>query len=417
MSWARNWRLGGWAAALIVAGALVACSSGGNDGPRTATPPAGTTVNAGGPTPAPSASASGTPSGDPTVDPVARETDPGTYAVGVTTLQLVDTSRPTEAHGDVPESNERVLPTEVWYPSIADPAKPDGRDARVNASGGPYPLIIFAHGITSSRLFSPDYTRHLASHGYVVAAPDFPLTKIGTPGGVVLRDLPNQAGDVSFVIDSMLEFNDTDGNMLSGAIDAEHIGLTGHSLGAFTTLITIYGLYGAERDDRIDAALSISGSACFYDRQDVGDVSLPTMFLTGSEDLIVPRAGNRKAYEQANAPRYFVELRGANHVRFSLADIDDAVVVGGVRNIIRGDDSVATPEASEGVDSCLGNADPLGAPPLSLDEQHEELRLYATPFFDAYLKDDDDAKAFLTDGLAALSRELASYEYDLAAGD
>jgi predicted dienelactone hydrolase len=405
-----TWRIGGWAAALVIALSLVACSSNGDDSgagdtpAAVASPAASATIEQ----PAPSATA------DPAL--AARETAPGPYDVSVTTLELVDTSRPTAAHGDVPESNERVLTTEVWYPAVADPAKPDGRDAAVDTSGGPYPLIVFAHGLTSSRLFSPDYTQHLASHGYVVAAPDFPLTKIGTPGGFVLRDLPNQAGDVSFVIDSMLRFNDEDGNLLRGSIDPEHIGLTGHSLGAFTTLITIYGLYGAERDDRIDAALSISGSACFYDEGDVGDVSTPLMVLHGSEDLIVPRSGSRKAYDQAHAPRYWVEVRGANHVRFSFADIDDSVVVGGVRRSVGADESVATPEPGTGVQSCLGNPDPLGAPAISIDEQHDALNLYATPFFDAYLKDDGDAKSFLTDALPSLSGGIASYEYDLGAG-
>ena len=410
MARAWTWRIGGWAAALVIALSLAACSSNGDGGGTDETPTA---------VASPAASATEQPTAAATVDArlADRETAPGPYAVGVTTLQLVDTSRSTEAHGDVPQSNERVLPTEVWYPAVADPAKPDGRDAAVDASGGPFPLIVFAHGLTSSRLFSPDYTRHLASHGYVVAAPDFPLTKIGTEGGFVLRDLPNQAGDVSFVIDSMLRFNDEDGNPLRGSIDGEHIGLTGHSLGAFTTLITIYGLYGAQRDDRIDAALSISGTACFYDAGDVGDVSTPLMLLHGSEDLIVPRAGSRKAYEQANAPRYWVEVRGANHVRFSFADIDDSVVAGSVRRSVGADESVATPVAGSDPQNCLGNADPLGAPPLSVDKQHDALNLYATPFFDAYLKDDADAKSFLTDGLPSLSGDTASYEYDLGSGD
>jgi predicted dienelactone hydrolase len=408
----RTWRIGGWAAALLVALALAGCTSNGDDDVSTPTVAADAT-------PAAATAPARTPDAATTADAAlaAAETAPGPYDVGVTTLELVDTSRPTEAHGDVPQSDERALTTEVWYPAIADPAKPDGRDAAVDASGGPYPLIVFAHGLTSSRLFSPDYTRHLASHGYVVAAPDFPLTKIGTEGGFVLADLPNQAGDVSFVIDSMLRFNDEAGDLLHGSIDGEHIGLTGHSLGAFTTLIAVYGLYGAERDERIDAALSISGSACFYDEGDVGDVSTPIMLLSGSEDLIVPRAGSRKAYDQAHTPRYWVEVRGANHVRFSFADIDDSVVAGSVRRSVGADESVATPVPGNDPQSCLGNPDPLGAPPLSLDAQHEALNLYATPFFDAYLRDDAAAQAFLTDALPALSRDVASYEYDLGSGD
>ncbi|MEX2225155.1 MAG: alpha/beta fold hydrolase [Dehalococcoidia bacterium] len=340
-------------------------------------------------------------------------TAPGPYAVGVATYELVDTTRPTSASGDVPGTDERRLPTEVWYPAVADAAKPDGRELLVDESGAPYPLIIFAHGLSSSRLFSPDYTRHLASHGYVVAAPDFPLTRIGTPGGVRFMDVVNQPGDVSYVVDTMLSFNETQGHLLQGAVDGERIALTGHSLGGFTALIGLYEVYGVERDERIDAGLTISASGCVYDENTETDVAIPMMFLTGSEDLIVPRAGNRRAYDLAAAPRYWVEVRGANHVRFSFADIDDAVVAQGVLNLTgRGGD--ATPGDGQGVDdgdrACGDAANPLGAPKLTLEEQNRELRLYATPFFDAYLRDDEASLRFLQETLPSL--EGAAYEFE-----
>jgi predicted dienelactone hydrolase len=337
-------------------------------------------------------------------------TAPGPYAVGVTTYELVDTSRPTAASGDVPASDERLLTTEVWYPAVADASIPDGRDLAADASGGPYPLIVFAHGLSASRLFYPEYTRHLASHGYVVAAPDFPLTRIGTPGGTRFLDTINQAGDVSFVIDRMLEFNATSGHLLNGVIDGETIGLTGHSGGGFTTLLTVYGVYGAERDERIDAGVSISGSGCFYQADDVDDVGVPMMFLTGSEDLIIPRRGNRVAYENAQPPRYWVEVRGANHVRFSFADIDDALVTDGLPALIGDDDASADEDLAEQSDDCFGGADAAGETPITLAEQQRALRLYATPFFDAYLRRDAAALRFLQETLPAL--DVAAYEFE-----
>ena len=44
---------------------------------------------------------------------------------------FVDTTRPTPPFGWYPGSPWRTLPTTIWYPS-------DG--------GGPYPLVVFAHG-------------------------------------------------------------------------------------------------------------------------------------------------------------------------------------------------------------------------------------------------------------------------------
>src|SRR5262245_21190423 len=60
-------------------------------------------------------------------------TRPGKLAVGVTTVDAVDTSR-----------GNRTLPTEIWYP-----ARHAGRDVEPLRS---YPLILIAHGYCGSRL-------------------------------------------------------------------------------------------------------------------------------------------------------------------------------------------------------------------------------------------------------------------------
>src|SRR5512144_880768 len=81
----------------------------------------------------------------------AAAADPGTpggLPVGVTTLDLDDASR------------ARVLPTEVWYPAVAD-----GRDAR--ARRGRYPLVLVAHGFCGFRTNYEYLTTHLAAHGFL----------------------------------------------------------------------------------------------------------------------------------------------------------------------------------------------------------------------------------------------------------
>src|SRR5262249_47079336 len=120
---------------------------------------------------------------------------PGRYAVGTTSMTLVDSSRPTMANGPSPGASDRPLATLVWYP--ADGA--GGADAPVAHDGSPFPLVVFSHGLGAPPNQSTQYTIHLASHGYVVVAPAFPLSKLGAPGGPTLADAPNQAGDVSFL--------------------------------------------------------------------------------------------------------------------------------------------------------------------------------------------------------------------------
>jgi len=348
-------------------------------------------------------SSSAGPKGVATLDEAMAR---GQYGVGVTTLELVDTSRGIEPNGDYPGADERKLVTEVWYP--ADPAtkQPEGRDAPVAADDGPYPLIVFAHGFGSLRTLSASYTQHLASHGYVVAAPDFPETNLMAPGGIRPGGITNQPGDVSFVIDSLLKENDEPGSPLEGAIDPDQIGLTGHSWGAQTTLLTIFGDL---RDDRIDAALPIAPAGCAIDSEMVGDVSVPLLIMGGSLDLLFRPVNVRHAYELANAPRYLVNIVGANHSNFADIGIDDAVAL----RFVGAQPPPATGDAAEQYEGILGcGADPVADEPLlTPDRQRELSRIYATAFFDAYLRESDDAKALLQDTLAT-SIDEAQVEFE-----
>ncbi len=339
----------------------------------------------------------------------------GAFGVGVTTFELVDTSRPTEASGEVPGTPERKLVVEVWYPAAPSDAEPEERDAPLELRGAPYPLIVFAHGLSSFRRQSASYTQHLASHGYIVAAPDFPLSNLGTPGGPRLAAVLEQPEDVSFLIDRLLEFNDTDGHLLHGAIDADAIGLTGHSLGALTTLLTVYG---PSRDPRVTAALAIASPGCFLTDDIAGDASVPLLVLGGSRDLLTPPASNRRAYEVANSPRYLVEIAGADHTRFADVDLDDTAVLNLALPALRASalatDATTVSQALGGdTGACQRDTAPSTDELLAPERQRELLRAFATPFFDAYLRGSDEAGAFLRDELPSLvPAARAEFELD-----
>ena len=376
----RTCRLWFVALALIVAG----CSSDGDD-------------------PAPTATA--------TAVTAASYAERGPHGVGVTTLQLVDTSRALAPNGEFPGAPERALTVEVWYPATASNA-PETRDAQV--SGGPYPLIIFAHGFTASRGQSPSYTQHLASHGYIVASPDFPGSNGGAPGGPRIRAVIDQPGDVSFVIDEMLRRNDEVDGQFAGAIDAELIGMSGHSLGGLTTMMTVFG---SMRDERIDAAVPISPVGCFLPDGFGAEVTTPLMVVGGSEELIVGPVSIRRAYEVAQAPKYYVELGGADHIKFADVDINDRDVGGtDIVSRIAGDnliaDAVAIGEATGGdALTCAGSAGQKGHEYISGDRQRELLRIFGALFFDAYLRGNSGAKGLLQGDPAAIAPE-AQVEFE-----
>jgi predicted dienelactone hydrolase len=343
---------------------------------------------------------------------MADATGFGQYGVGAMTLNLVDTSRPTSANGDFAGSNERKIAVEVWYPADPSTATPEGRDAALDNDGGPYPLIIFAHGFLSSRGQSRVYTRHLASHGYVVAALDFPLSNGGAPGGPRLNDITNQPGDVSFVIDELLARSGEADSPLHGSMDPDEVGVTGHSWGGLTTLLTAFGPY---RDARVKAILPIAGPACFMGASSAGDSHVPMLAVDGSIDQLVPRASAYPAYEFASAPKYYVEVAGANHVRYADVDIDDGLVIGAVGSggHFQSDAVQVIGELGGQSSACLGafGSQPADDPPLTLDRQQEILRAFALPFFDAYLKHSDTALKFLQAGVAAQVPE-ARFESD-----
>lgn len=335
----------------------------------------------------------------------------GQFGVGVTTLSMVDASRPTAASGGAPAQQERKLDVEVWYPATA--ATAEDRGAAFDRSGAPYPLIIFAHGLSAFARQSVEYTTQLASHGYVVAAPAFPQSRIDAPGGPRLAAVLDQPADVSFVIDQLLKLNRATDGMFAGGIDEDRIGMTGHSLGGLTTMLMAHG---PQRDARIKAIAPISPVGCLLGGSLVGDASVPTMLIGGSIERIVEPATTRRVYDDARPPRYYAEIVGADHARFADIDITDAQLGGGIVSRVAGGDvvtdglKIASVTGANAADCLVHNAP--ADQPITGERQRQLLRTVATPFFDAYLKGDAGAMRFLTETLPAL--DAIRFKYDTA---
>ena len=235
----------------------------------------------------------------------------GKYAVGMKTQTFVDTTRPTE--GIAPS---RSLVTALYYPAQGPPTDQPTANAPPDASGGPYPLILFSHGLGARGVFYQDVIKTFVSAGYVVAAPDYPLSNANAPGGAnfgrAIGDTKNQPADASFVISEAIKL-DKDGKQLGG-IDAKRIGASGHSLGGITT----YGLaYSACcRDKRIKAAIPMSGLAGVVEPGDqyFQDGATPLLGTHGNADGTVPYAAGKQAYTNAQPPKFLLTFIGAGHV-------------------------------------------------------------------------------------------------------
>jgi len=194
----------------------------------------------------------------------------GPYAVGATTREF------TDARGV-------SMTIEVWYPAAPEPgANPTGygvlsvvrdayRDAPPDRRGAPYPLVAFSHGYGGIRYQSTFLTEHLASHGFVVVAPDHPHNTFQDLDADRTAEVAlARPGDVSAAVDAVL--GAPLGDPLYRLAADDGFAMVGHSFGAWTSLVIGGGALDVEAsvahcaDDRT--------AACnFFDLTGIQDVS------------------------------------------------------------------------------------------------------------------------------------------------
>jgi dienelactone hydrolase len=237
------------------------------------------------------------------------------YAIGLHWYTFVDPSRPTPPNGSYPGAPTRTLPTLLIYPAEGDPAGPAAQNAPPVEHGKGFPLLVFSHGSggdSTSRL--ADLTERLVRAGFVVAAPTFPLSSAGAPGGTTSADYVNQPGDVKFVITQVLNLA-RDDHHLGKTIDRHRIGVIGNSLGAVTTLGVAAN--SCCLDPRIDAAVALwGGEAPFPGGSFFSGPTPPLMLAHGTADARLPYVLSVIAYGHALSPKAFLTLEGAPHNPF-----------------------------------------------------------------------------------------------------
>lgn len=235
---------------------------------------------------APATSAPVTP--PPTAPPTTRPAGPP-YAVGTVTLPLVDTTRPT-VDGGRTISPTRALTTQVWVPAAA----------------GRRPLVVFAHGFDVGPEPYVSMLQAWAAHGWIVAAPEFPLTDPAVAGpNVDEADIDNQPADVRFVTDWLVGPS----SPLAARIDPARVVVAGHSDGGETALAaSIDAVPAGEPPYRAVIAMSVQPVTS-------GPSANPPILITqGDADTINPPTLGQQTYALAARPRYMLVLRGGGHL-------------------------------------------------------------------------------------------------------
>ena len=275
---------------------------------------------------------------------------PGPYAVGVTTMLIEDHARESLV-GEGP----RMLLTEVWYPATEETrelTKVDllsffrgiqpglvaglmkmafgadllevNKTIRLDAvrdahpADGKWPLILFSHGNGGMRSQALWWCEHMASHGYIVAAPDH----TGNAGATIIdgklipindelreKSAVARPRDLSFLIDVFTRFNKGADSRFYQRVDLEHIGVAGHSFGGYTATRM------ADIDPRVDAIAPWAAVGRERENYDT-----PLLMLIATEDDTIGLEGNermRTYYEETKAPKYLVEFKNGGHYSFT----------------------------------------------------------------------------------------------------
>jgi predicted dienelactone hydrolase len=327
---------------------------------------------------------------------LASPSEPGPFAVGRRTLQLSDAERGRDLVADVwyPAAPGTTGAPSVYQfiPGIEFASSSALADVAVSTDG-PFPLVVYSHGSGGLRYVASFFTELLASHGFVVASVDH----VGNTaielvaGGEFDRDqiAYDRVADVDLLITEMLAASSSTDSPFAGSIDAERVGVTGHSFGGFTALASVGGytndLGTLPGDDRIDAVVAMAPASELNSAEELEAVDVPTLLVSGTRDVTTPiDPDTEKAWELVSGrPLWRVDLVDAGHQSFTdVCDYQELLPTLNAPQLLI--DAVAD-YAAEGCTPEL----------MPIDTAHELINRNSVAFLLAYVAGETDYEAFL----------------------
>jgi len=261
---------------------------------------------------------------------------------------------------------QRDIPVRIYLPAKRTPA----------------PVVLFSHGLGGSSSGSKFLGEHWAKRGYVAvflqhAGSDDSIWRDQPPAQAMsafkeaasLQNFLLRTQDVPAVLNQLELWNSDRTHALAGRMDLKKVGMSGHSFGAVTTQAVSGQAFpiGGQRftDSRIKAAIAFSPSSprAGDPERAFGTVGIPWLLMTGTKDLAPIGNADMKSrlavYPALHgAPKYELVLHNAEHSAFT----DRA---------LPGDKEPRNPN------------------------HHRVILALSTAFWDTYLRDDLQARAWL----------------------
>jgi predicted dienelactone hydrolase len=282
-------------------------------------------------------------------------------------LLVVTNATPVVVDLDVVDSQrKRTIPIRVY----------------LSASNSPAPVILFSHGLGGSREGSSFLGKHWSARGYVVVFLQHPGSDTSVwkdqPARqrmVAMREAANginfmdRIKDVPRVLDQLERWNKEKGHALAGKLDLKKVGMSGHSFGAVTTQAVSGQTHSGNkcpfRDPRIIAAVIMSPSSptAFSPQESFGNVALPWLLMTGTKDTSPIRN-----IDVASRLAVFPALPAGSKYELVLDEAEHSVFTD---RSLSGEKHTRNPN------------------------HHRVILALSTAFWDAYLRNDASAKAWL----------------------
>lgn len=254
----------------------------------------------------------------------------GQYAVGTSATTLANGDRtlgvqlfyPTaDATSDTAFDQLELPEHQAMYASLlaSAPSCPT-RSLNVGVGAAPlpgsFPVVLFSHCHSCTRLSNATTATRLASHGFVVVSVDHTGDALwddlaGHPADLTSAELKLRASDVRAALDATPS--------LIATADLDKVGVFGHSFGSVTAGEV------AQDDDRIKAA---AGLCAPMDNPltpgvSIANLTMPLMFVLAVEDNSITQFGNtliENNYRDAPDQVWKFEVPDAGH--WSVSDIN-----------------------------------------------------------------------------------------------